>query len=213
MTPEIRNHNELIPTRHSLLSRLKNWKDDESWRVFFDTYWRLIYKAALKAGLTDSEAQDVVQETVISVAKNLPRFDSSKASFKTWLSQVTRWRIADQLRKRQAQARNLGMWAHRDRAPSTAHTATVERVADPKSLDSYWEGEWENNLLEIAILRAKRKVDPKQYQMFYFYVLKQWPIARVARALQVNAARVYLAKHRIVKLIKKELTYLKNKPI
>jgi len=31
-----------IPTRSSLLGRLKDWEDQESWRDFFETYWRLI---------------------------------------------------------------------------------------------------------------------------------------------------------------------------
>ena len=60
---------EFIPTRASLLSRLKNWDDQDSWKDFFDTYWKLIYAAALKSGLSDAEAQDVVQDTVVSVAK------------------------------------------------------------------------------------------------------------------------------------------------
>src|SRR3954471_1118795 len=95
--------NELIPTRQSLLSRLKDWNDQESWKVFFDTYWKLIYNAAVKAGLTDAEAQDVVQETVLSVLKKMPGFDYSaeKGSFKGWLLRLTSWRIVDQLRKRQ----------------------------------------------------------------------------------------------------------------
>ena len=63
------NPNDFIPTRRSLLTRLKNWDDQESWRVFFDTYWKLIYGVAIEAGLTDTEAQEVVQETVITVAK------------------------------------------------------------------------------------------------------------------------------------------------
>ena len=58
-----------IPTRHSLLNRLKDWRDEASWREFFETYWELIYNVARKAGLNDAEAQDVVQETVIAVAK------------------------------------------------------------------------------------------------------------------------------------------------
>ena len=91
-------HN-LIPTRYSLLSRLQNWDDQDSWKVFFDTYWRLIYSVALKSGLTESEAQDVVQETIISVAKNIQKFkrDRGLGSFKGWLRNITRWRIADQL--------------------------------------------------------------------------------------------------------------------
>ena len=61
-----------LPTRRTLLSRLRNLGDDASWRVFFDTYWRLIYNVARKAGLPDSDAQDVVQDTVIAVARKMP---------------------------------------------------------------------------------------------------------------------------------------------
>src|SRR5512136_2458772 len=93
---------DLLPTRYSLLSRLENWDDQKSWKDFFDAYWRLIYSVALNAGLTESEAQDVVQETVICVARDIQKFkrDRSLGSFKGWLHNITRWRIADQLRKR-----------------------------------------------------------------------------------------------------------------
>ena len=63
-----------IPTRYSLLSRLQDREDQDSWKDFFDTYWRLIYSFAIKSGLTDAEAQDVVQETVISVAQDIQKF-------------------------------------------------------------------------------------------------------------------------------------------
>jgi len=65
-----------IPTRQSLLGRLKDWNDQESWQVFFDTYWRLIYNTAMKAGLNDAEAQDVVQETILSVSKKVSSAES-----------------------------------------------------------------------------------------------------------------------------------------
>ena len=51
---------DLVPTRYSLLSRLQDWDDQQSWREFFDNYWRLIYSFALKSGLSETEAQDVV---------------------------------------------------------------------------------------------------------------------------------------------------------
>lgn len=87
------NADELIPTRQSLLSRLKDWEDSDSWREFFQTYWHLIYNVAVKAGLTDAEAQEVVQETLIAVAKKMPnfRYDPAVDSFKGWLLQITRW--------------------------------------------------------------------------------------------------------------------------
>jgi hypothetical protein len=37
-----------IPTRQSLLNRLKDWGDQSSWQDFFDTYWQLIYNVAIK---------------------------------------------------------------------------------------------------------------------------------------------------------------------
>src|SRR5438045_9395333 len=93
---------ELIPTRATLIEKLKNWQDQASWQEFFDIYWRLIYCVGRKAGLTEVEAQDVVQETLMSVAKHIPTFkyDPGLGSFKAWLLQMTRWRIVDQLRKR-----------------------------------------------------------------------------------------------------------------
>jgi len=44
-------------------------EDHDGWQEFFDTYWRLIYDVALKAGLNEAEAEEVVQETLTSVAK------------------------------------------------------------------------------------------------------------------------------------------------
>ena len=58
----------LLATRRSLVERLADWGDQRRWQEFFDTYWKLIYSAARQAGLTDTEAQEVVQETVITVA-------------------------------------------------------------------------------------------------------------------------------------------------
>ena len=79
------NDDASLATRASLLDRLRDVEDQPSWQRFFDTYWRLIHGVALKAGLTEVEAQEVVQETVISVARHLPefRYDPKVCSFKT----------------------------------------------------------------------------------------------------------------------------------
>jgi RNA polymerase sigma-70 factor (ECF subfamily) len=202
---------ELIPTRQSLLSRLKNWDDQESWRAFFETYWRLIYSTAIRAGLTDPEAQDVVQETVSSVLKALPgfRYQSEKGSFKSWLLNLTRWRIVDQLRKRQ---KNIASINANDTGTGTA---PIERIADPGgiALDATWDKEWESNLMEAAIERVKQKVDPKQYQIFDLYVVKGWPVAKVAEVLGTSRSNIYIIKHRIGSLIKKEVARLHENPV
>src|ERR1700736_6312617 len=121
----------LLSTRRSLVDRLANWDDRKRWQEFFDTYWKLIYSTARKSGLTDAEAQEVVQETVITVAKKIDKlkYDPAVGSFKGWLLQITRWRIADQFRKRQP--------GQNRRGPSSEDrlTATIERVADPNAVD------------------------------------------------------------------------------
>jgi RNA polymerase sigma factor (sigma-70 family) len=208
----MKNADELIPTRQSLLGRLKDWDDQDSWKAFFDTYWRLIYNTAVKAGLTDAEAQDVVQETIISVLKGIRTFkyDSASGSFKSWLLRATGWRIIDQFRKRQR-----GIDQRKGEAPTGTGTATIERLPDPAglALEVTWNDEWDKNLMDAARDRVKRRVDPKQYQIFDLHVFKGWSVSRVARALKVNPGRVYLTKHRITSLIKKEIQYLRTKPI
>lgn len=197
-----------IPTRESLLSRLRDWNDDESWREFFQIYRQLIFATAIKAGLSEHEAEEVVQETAISVAKTIKEFkyDPKKCRFKNWLGHLAQKRIADRFRKRY---RELPV---HDTAPrgATSRTPAIERVPDVNSLklDAIWEQEWHQKLLDAAIERVKTMVSAKQYQIFDFYVVKKMPAAKVARDLRVSAAQVYLAGHRVSRLLKKEVQRL-----
>ena len=198
----------LVATRRSLVDRLENWDDRKHWQEFFDTYWKLIYSAARKSGLTDAEAQEVVQETVITVAKKVGqlRYDPAIGSFKGWLLHITRWRIADQFRKREPGQNQ------RARSQDDRQTATIERVPDAAAidLDALWETEWQENLFAAAIARVKKKVAPKQFQIFDCYVRKEWPAQKVAAELRVNVGQVYLARHRVTALLKKEIKALEK---
>ncbi len=196
---------QFLVTRRSLVERLADWRDQKNWREFFETYWKLIYSVAIKAGLSESEAQDVVQETLITVAKRVDglKYDPAQGSFKGWLLHITRWRIMDQFRKRDP-AEGI---ARRKRGDTTSRTATIERMADPAGFDleAAWDTEWKENLVAAAVARVKAKVDGRQYQIFDCYVMKEWPVKKVAKELGVSVAQVYLAKHRISALMKKEL--------
>ena len=205
-----------IPTRHRLLNRLKDWGDQTSWQDFFDTYWRLIYNVAVKAGLSDTEAQEVVQETVITVAKKIPEFkaDPARGSFSAWLMHTTRWRIADQFRKRQAEAeRNKAADTPALPGEDTGLTDTIDRVPDPAGarLEAVWNEEWEKNLMTAALEQVKLQVSPRQYQMFDLHVLQNLPVRDTARTLQASVASVYMAKQRVSRRLKKEITKLKQK--
>ena len=194
-------------TRSSLVNRLHNWEDHGGWQDFFDRYWKLIYAVAVKAGLTDAEAQDVVQETVVAVAKQMREggYDRDKSSFKNWLCLITRRRIVDHFRRRTKVIRQpLGY------SDDTDRTDTAARVPDPASLelDAVWDEEWRKNLVDAAIERAKGQIAPKQFQIFDLLVLKDLPVREVTKLLKVNAAQVYLARHRVSALVKKEVARL-----
>src|SRR5438477_8463352 len=153
-TPKIMpaHRDDSIATRASLLGRLKNWEDQQSWDEFAEIYSRLIVGVAMQAGLTEAEAKDVEQETLLRVAQTIHEFESSpeRGSFKSWLLTLTRWRIADQFRKRAPAG------AERDGTATGTRTATIDRVPEPAVLDAAWEIEWRKNVLETALSRVGR---------------------------------------------------------
>src|SRR5258708_27196864 len=172
---------EIIPTRHSLLGRIKDWNDQDSWKDFFDTYWTLIYGVACKSGLNNTEAEEVVQETLISVAKNIQTFqyNPSHCSFKSWLLHVTRSRIIDHIRRR-----NRYDLRFQPVVDDAFRTSYLERLPDPSGseLEMIWDEEWQRNVVEAALERIKAQVKPKHYQIFDLYVLKKWPVGEVTKA-------------------------------
>lgn len=197
-----------LPTRRTLLSRLKDWNDQESWREFFDTYWRLIHSTARRAGLSESEAQEVVQETVLTVARQMPdfRYDREKGSFKSWLRHTTRWRILDQKRKRK-----------KDRHLVSAEPEKIEQALEQEALgdsedaefEAIWQSEWEQNLMNVAMERVKRGVDPREFQVFDFCTIKGWPLAKVAKSVGLIRPQVYYLNKKVAKMVRQEIERLK----
>jgi RNA polymerase sigma-70 factor (ECF subfamily) len=165
-----------------------------------------------KSGLTEAESQDVVQETMVAVAKRMPSFnyDPALGSFKYWLLQLTRWRVADQFRKR-GQIANNSVSADDPESDVTF----LDKLEDPASeiLDKLWETQWEENLLDVAKTRVKRRVEPRLFQIYDLSVRKEWPPAKVAAALEVPIAQVYLAKHRVADFIMEELKRIEKSVI
>ena len=210
MAPTDHEQKDPLATRASLLGRLRNWEDAASWEEFSQTYSRLIRGVAMQAGLTEADAQDVDQETLLSVAKTIHEFESDpgRGTFKGWLLNLTRWRIADQFRRRQAHVQHSTVPLP---DASSDRTATVERIPDPQDLDAMWEVEWKKNLLETALQRIGRLVNPRHAQIFDLYALRQWPARKVARELGVNLVQVYLVHHRMTKLLRREVAYLESK--
>jgi RNA polymerase sigma-70 factor (ECF subfamily) len=203
----ISGSSELAPTRATLLERLRDLQDHASWQQFFDTYWKLIYCAAIKSGLSDQEAEEVVQETIIGVARNMETFEyrPESCSFKGYLMHITRRRIIDRLRK------------HGKRplfVPLTPGTDTSEPgmqlvdEAGEKAFTQVWNEEWEKNVIDAALERVKKAVKPDHYQIFYLYGVKKMPLKKVCELLNISAAKVYVVQHRVARMVKREVQTL-----
>ena len=185
-----------IPTRESLLSRLKDASQDESWREFFETYWRLIYDNARKNDLSDDEAQDVVQETMIALTQNIKtfRYDRARGSFKAWLMQLTQWKIVDQFRKREI-GRPLDEF-------------TEGKVA--ANLSEEWDKDWQINIAEEAMRRVKTTASPKMFQAFHTNVIQGRGPRETATLLRMSIPAVHMAKYKINRLLRKEAEKLEK---
>jgi RNA polymerase sigma factor (sigma-70 family) len=196
-----------LPTRKTLLERLKDVDDRDSWQEFFSLYHGRVYRFALQRGMTAQEAEDVVQETFLCLTKKVPHFayDSSKGKFRSWLLHLARWRIGDEFRKRG----RLHVSAPSADVPT--ETDLLDRIPSPspnQELEGRIDQEWRQAVLEVALERVKGRVNPKQFQAYDLYAVKGWPAAKVALTLGMTSAGVHLHKHRISTLIKQEIKAL-----
>jgi RNA polymerase sigma-70 factor (ECF subfamily) len=99
------------------------------------------------------------------------------------------------------------------RAPSTVELtrevlelnggAGVENSPDGPAFEQAWQQEWQQAMFEAAVAQVRQKANPKQFQVFDYCVLKGWPVGKVASTLGLNAAQVYLAKHRVAQAVKR----------
>jgi RNA polymerase sigma factor (sigma-70 family) len=191
------NTDDPLPTRASLLDAIKD-PEHARWEQFHQTYRGLLLGVARKAGLNDHESEEALQDTLLAVAQKMPDFqyDPAKDSFKGWLLQIVRWKIADQFRKRAGHAKRHG--------PSD-DDATQLGALSTAPFENLWESEWQELRLKDALALVKRQVNPAHYAIYHLHVIEERPAAEVARTLGVNVAQIYLAKHRVSAALKKEL--------
>jgi RNA polymerase sigma factor (sigma-70 family) len=190
-------------TRRTLLSRLRNLDDQESWRMFFNLYWQLLYNVARKSGLDDPGAQEIVQDTVIAVARKMPdfRYDPARGTFRQWLLRITRRRIIDHLRRLYREPSKAELAPELLDEEEEHSAAITDRSAS--AIEAAWDEEWEKATFDAALARVRATVNPLHFQVFDYCVLKEWPAAKVAATLGLNAAQVYLAKHRVAQAMKR----------
>jgi RNA polymerase sigma factor (sigma-70 family) len=180
------------------------WGDEKSWREFFDLYWRLLYNVTRKAGFGPEDSADVVQMTVSTVARQMPGFvyDRKKGSFKGWLMRVLRSRMVDHVRKNSRRVATVSL--------------EVQEMAGEDGRDEFeqlWNNEWSRRMVGLALDRVKRRVGPKQFQIFYAYMVQEWTMAEVMETLGVSQRQVYMAKYRVGAKFEEELRAMREEEV
>ena len=196
----------LLETRSSLIQRLKATINGESWEEFFHTYWELIYNVARRAGLSEADAQDIVQETILKVHNSLDRFEYNRkrGTFKGWLRTVTRSRLNDFFKKQQRRPALS--------QPLEETADELQNLEDPEGpeIEKIWDEEWNRNLIQAALNRTKKLSSPKQFQIFKCHYIDEWTVRETCRTLGVNAAQVYMAKQRVGKVFREAVETLQE---
>lgn len=198
-SPESPSHH----TRPSLVAGLQRG-DEDRWHEFFRRYGPAIRGFALKAGLTETEADEVVQETCLGVARNVAEYcyDPARCRFKTWLLNLASWRVKNQFARRRR-------WDDRKQLAPLGELDPGEAVLpEPAGADAWgelWDEEWRATLLRTAWDNVRPNLSATQFQIFDLNVMKDWPAGDVARTLGVSLASVYLTKHRVSAALKAEI--------
>ncbi len=214
-------------TRASFVDRLKDWRQQTTWGEFLSRYGRMVHRVALHAGLRPHEADEVVQETALSVARAMPQFvyEPGRCSFEGWVRRMARLRISDQIRRRGREDR-LGALdglegdgagvgpgfegeAGDDLGQAGMGLAGME-LAAPDPTDAAWQEEWKRMVLERALERVRLAVSPEHYQIFHLAVLEERAGADVARMLDVSQAKVYVVRHRLMARLQREVEQVRK---
>ncbi|MCP5517647.1 MAG: sigma-70 family RNA polymerase sigma factor [Verrucomicrobiales bacterium] len=198
---------ETIQTRRTLLDRVRQPDDDDSWREFCGLYGGFLMRLARSAGLNELEAEEAVHETFVGVYRNLDRFtyDPERCSFKCWLSQMAHWRIMDQFRRRHGTS---PMTMSEEQLRVDRHESA--ELPAPDEFERAWEREWRLWIIQQATQRTRSLVKPKQFQVFQLHVLKEQPVGVVARRLGVSQAQVYVAKLRVGRVFARQIKALER---
>ena len=199
---------ETLPTtRQTALVRLKNPEDRDAWEEFFQNYGRAIFNVARRKGLSDADAEDVLQKTMAAVVKDIQKFekkDQTRPQFRAWLFAIARHRLGDHFRSERRQPPVVPV-----EFPNEERTDLVECVPDPRTpLDQIVAEEHNRALRETALSHLKARLKARQYQIAYEIFVNERTPKEAAERLGVPAPIVSLVKFRIKQRFEKALRTL-----
>ncbi len=185
-------------TRVTLLHRLSRDPADQlSWSEFVRVYGPAIRTWLVHWGLQEADAQDVAQNVLLRLTSKLPQFQYDPArSFRGWLKTLTHHAWHDFVTE--------AGYRHRGSGDSGAFEQ-LQSVAARDDLAARVEATFDKELLEVALVRARERVAETTWEAFRLAALDGVAPQEVADRLKVRVSQVYLAKHRVQKLVQEEI--------
>lgn len=189
-------------TSPSLLELLRQDPANQSaWTTFADRYGRLIHQWCGRWGLQQSDAEDVTQNVLLQVSRQMGRFEyDPNGSFRAWLKTVAYRAWCDFLE--QCRRRN-------DRG--SGDTAVLQMLNSVEARDGFLEQldeEWNRELLQEAMQRVQSRVRPPTWEAFRLMTQENLSGQQTADRLGMKVGTVWVAKSKVQKMIYEEIQKL-----
>jgi RNA polymerase sigma-70 factor (ECF subfamily) len=190
-----------METSISLLERLAGQPTDADWRLLLEVYQPLLRAWMARAEVADSDADDLAQEVLLVVFREVGAFERRGAgAFRSWLRTILTHRVRDYFR------------GQKYRPTATGDSDFGRRLDELESPDSelsrLWDREHDEHVAASLLRRVQGDFAPATWQAFVRHVLEEEPAVKVAEALGVSLNSVLLAKSRVLKRMREEMAGL-----
>jgi RNA polymerase sigma-70 factor, ECF subfamily len=187
-----------METSVSLLERLVGQPTDPDWQRLFDLYQPLLRSWVLRAGLGDADADDLVQETLSVVVREVPKFQRGRAgAFRSWLRAILANRLRDFFRARRARPVAAG---------GSDFLERLDQLEAPDSeLSRLWDLEHDRHVAARVMKLVRNDIEPATWQAFRRQVFDGVSAGKVAAETGLSYNAVLLAKSRVLKRLRAEL--------
>jgi RNA polymerase sigma-70 factor (ECF subfamily) len=179
----------------SLLERLRLRPDEASWQRLVQLYTPWIRDWLRRQGLADADVDDLAQEVMVVLVRELPRFthDLRRGAFRRWLRTIT----LNQLRT---------FWRERKRQPApTALETTLVHLEDPESdLSRAWDRDHNAHVVRRLLELLEADFDPATWQAFRLVVFEGKSSPEAGRIVGLSPVAVRVAKSRILSRFRQE---------
>jgi RNA polymerase sigma factor (sigma-70 family) len=190
-------------TRATLIQRVQNQQDEQSWEEFVRVYRRYIYAIIRSMNISEHDTEDILQQVLINLWNSLPKMDYDKINrFRSWLSTVTKNCVTDFIRKRMRDANRLEKASKDD-------TLTYLKAIRLPEIEDIAEREWEIHLTNLALENIESLFSGKAVETFRL-TLEGKSVEEIAAELDLKENSVYRLKNRVKERLIQEIRHLRS---